>query len=237
MLHRVHRTDMCILWLLFCIYASHTIQPCVTKHPPAGIIWKHTVASCNTRTVTHSNHQKDTHAATLHPPKKKNINQTKSTPNKLTAPFIPFVFVPFLVPGSLSLSLSTRRRWLFSGRLDWWTRNHRHLNDWRPTKLLPSTTGSAGGRMDGLGKMVGLVLGRWVGLGWSLSGWLLMVGWVGGVAFKQSKSAPMMFFAKIFLGISAMTFLMTNSKKNNLTTPKACRICFLTSMVAAKKSE
>lgn len=93
------------------------------------------------------------------------------------------------------------------------------------------------GDMVGLGKMVGLVLGRWLGLGWSLSGWLgRWLGWVWGVAFKQSKSAPMVFFAKVFLGISTMTSLMTNSKKK-LTTPKACRICFLTSMVAAKKSE
>ena len=36
MLHRVHRTDMRILWLLFCIYASHTIQPCITKTSPCG---------------------------------------------------------------------------------------------------------------------------------------------------------------------------------------------------------
>lgn len=102
---------------------------------------------------------------TLPPPKKNTSNKKQATPNKLTAPF---VSVRFLVP----FPFRRGRRWLFSGRLDWWTRNHRHLNDWRPTKLLPSTTGGVGGRMDGLGwghGWVGLVfewlVGEMVGLG------------------------------------------------------------------------
>lgn len=134
------------------------------KHPPAGIIWKHTVASCNARTVTHSKSPKRYTCSNPPPPQKK----THQTKNKINSKQTHSTFCFCSVPGSLS----TRRRWLFSGRLDWWTRNHRHLNDWRPTELLPSTRGGAAGE-DGLG------WGDWVGLGRIRLVVKIGLGWVG----------------------------------------------------------
>lgn len=168
MLHRVHRTDMCILWLLFCIYASHTIQPCVTKTSPCGYHME-AYASIMQYTYCHPCNitKRNQHAATLHPPKNKK-HQPKKINSKQTPTHLR-VFVRFLGPGSLSdeAPMTFLRS---SGLMDPEPSASKRLKadktaSWKPT----GTGGEDGWIWMGWVRLVGKM--GWED-GWSLSGWL-----------------------------------------------------------------